>query len=133
VVIWDSPKVYFGLLPIPDQVQAVLTGLRRHTNGEFLPVAIEYMFPHQTILDAINAGVLDLSDRILHAKDGELDLKVNATQTLEQHTPAEYLYLLKTVDQDSKLVFANWVKDRPEEDFEPFRKILGEIKLILEV
>lgn len=124
-------KVYVGLLPIPGEIQPSIETLQRIAGAEFAPIAIEFMFPSRTISAAVEEGVLELEDRILHARDGELDLPINATDNLSQHIPDELQFLLKTVSENSKTQFAAWVSDRPAADFEGFQSILGDIRTVL--
>ena len=125
-------KVFVGLLPIPEPLMETIDELRNHVGDDFAPVAIEFMFPSETIAAALADEVLILEDRILRARDGELDFKVNATQNLSRHLPDELQYLVKTVANDCKAQFAIWVSDRPANEFEAFRGILTDIRTVLE-
>lgn len=128
----DSQKrIYFGTLPTPQELREPLAAIQEHVAvGTLEPISVEYMFPPGVIAQATDAGVLNLNDRYTTARDGELALRVNLTQNYRAYVDDEYLYLIQSIDEASKLPFAHWIRGQNPQVFQNFALLFEELDQI---
>ncbi len=106
-VVSKPNKVFAGTLGIPDHVndvQAAFSALNLS-----IRVPIEFMFRREVIQEAIDAGVLQVSPRITRVADFELPSEVNLDNLLGPKLPLTARYFAQSVDDQSKVQFAEWV------------------------
>lgn len=124
-VVNQTSQVYFGILSIPEELEDVDRIIREISGDDFgIPLSIEFMFPRDIVLAAIDAGVLVLRDRFAKARGGELGLIVNVTEIFSPRLPEGYQYFAKEIDQQCKAGFAEWVCNLDAGAFENFRPLL---------
>ena len=122
------PKhIYAGALPVPAELLEI-ENILTPTGG--IPLCIEYMFPPAIINEAIEEGVLKLKDRFADARDGELKLEINLSNSVEGIFPEKFKYFARKVDDNTKHGFAQWVLDKDAVAFEYFREITELLKRV---
>ena len=127
-IIDKNKRLYTSILTVPDHLIEVQALLKSQRVG--LPLPIEFMFPATLIHQAVEAGVLVLRSKTATIKDHELPFEVKIDEVAD--IPDEFRYLLKTIEKDTKVAFAEWVILQDAENFEHFRITLNEIKIALQ-
>ena len=122
-------RIYAGALQVPDHLREAEAAFK--AIGMTVPLPIEFMFSRLVIEQAIEEEVLELSPRMARIANEELPLEVNVDTVIHGRVDDRFLYLAKAVSNDSKVRFANWVVERPSEDFESFRPLFDQIKTAL--
>jgi hypothetical protein len=122
--------VYIGLLIIPNELLDLRPVCKKYTMSKeaYIPMPIEFCFPEEVINEAMERGVLKLSNRSTEAKDGELMFSVNLTDALKGRLPENRTYLAMKVDQDTKMTFAEWVVQKEQNAFRYLRPTIEIIR-----
>ena len=126
--IIDQPKrLYATILSVPQHLLEVEILLKAQKVG--LPLPIEFMFPVELIDQAVRLGVLILKSKTAKIKDHELPFEVKIDEVAD--IPDEFRYLLKAIDKNTKVAFADWVIQQDAANFEHFRITLNHIRTAL--
>ena len=84
------------------------------------------MFERKVIDSAIEEGVIILSSRVARLALNELPLEIALDDI--PGIPDEFRYLLKEVSKDTKVSFSEWVIQKDNLVFEPFRPLLDDLQ-----
>ncbi|WP_337847222.1 AAA family ATPase [Sphingomonas sp.] len=118
-------RIYAGSLEIPAHLSDAEAAYKAVSMP--LPLPIEFMFDEDLVLEAISEGKLELVSRKGRIANDELPLEVTIDAILKDKIDERFLYLSKSVSDNCKTPFANWVTQKPAEKFEPFRSLLDQI------
>lgn len=120
-------KIFAGILKSPEHLNAAQAAFR--AIGMPLPLPIEFMFDSAIINEAIQNGVLELASRVAKIANEELPLEVNVDNVIVGRVDQEFYYLAKAITAATKVQFSNWVIQKGQEAFEPFRSLFEELSL----
>ncbi len=123
-------RIFAGVLNVPGHLIKAEEAFK--SIGMSLPLPIEFMFRRELIMDAISDGVLVLSPRIARIANEELPLEINVDSAISGRIAQDFLYLAKSVDDDCKVPFSEWLANRPPADFEVFRQLFEDLTLAIE-
>ena len=132
-VLNRSSRIYFGILPVPNEFSEVAKIITAVGGEEFsLTLSIELMFGRDVVRQAVDEGVLVFRDRHANARDGELGFKVNISENFAKSIPEGYQHFAKELDPACKDGFAEWVCDKDKDAFANFEGLLVTLQRIVQ-
>lgn len=124
-IIDRKKRIFAGVYALPDHLGDAATsfeGLKLQ-----IPLPLEFMFDKETVHAAIDLDILKLHPRKAKIANEEIPLEVRIDQIMTGKIDAEYIYLCQEIDSGSKTNFAEWILQRDNDVFEPFRTTLDAV------
>lgn len=129
----DKP-LYIGLLPQPEEIKSICELYCKENSISEKPkfqTPIEFMFPSELINIAIEQKILEFKDIFTCTTNPVLPTKINLTEFYKEKLDKKYHYLTQEINDNTKVNFSAWIKDKDTSYFSNFKTLFEQIKSII--
>ena len=126
--------IYLGFLPKPTWVQEAEARLSENGVNSQLPVTIETLVSKGFMVAAVDNQRIEFRDESTTAKNANFSVPINLSNELGRHLDEGDRYLVKKVDEQSKVRFSQYFqRNATAEDCEAFKAIFEWLETTIRV